>query len=140
MSHRHAARWQGFRKPLEPVAVDTAPLIDIVFQLLIFFMLTSSFVLQPGIRVALPKAATGHQAASAQFVVTLTKDHLIYWEDEVVTMEELRAHLEAAGGQKPVVIRSDRHAYVEKLIALWDLCRVTGYHEVHIATLPDIGR
>ena len=140
MIRRHAARWEGFRKPLEAVQVDIAPLIDMVFQLLIFFMLTSSFVLQPGIRVALPKAATGRQATSAQFVVTLTKDHLVYWEEEIVTMEELRARLEAAGGEKPVMIRSDRHAYVEKLIEIWDLCRETGYQEVHIATLPDVGR
>jgi len=140
MIRRHAARWEGFRQPLAAVSVDIAPLIDMVFQLLIFFMLTSSFVLHPGIRVTLPKAATGRQAASAQFVITLTKDHLVYWEEEVVTMEELKARLTSAGGEKPVVIRSDRLAYVEKLIAIWDLCRETGYPEVHIATLPDVGR
>ena len=45
----------------EPVPVDIAPMIDVVFQQLIYFMLTSSFVLSPGIRVALPKAQTSQR-------------------------------------------------------------------------------
>jgi biopolymer transport protein ExbD len=52
-------------------------------------------------------------------------------------MKELREQLKRAGGDKPVLIRADRHAYVEKLIDLWDLCRDIGYREVHIATLSD---
>ena len=128
---RLARRWT------EAVPVDIAPLIDVVFQQLIYFMLTSSFVLHPGIRVTLPKAVTSQRLSASNLVVTLTKDHVIYWEDQVVTFKELRDKLKRAGGDKPVLIRADRHAYVEKLIDLWDLCRDIGYREVHIATLSD---
>ena len=131
------ARWQAHRRPFEAVAVDIAPLIDMVFQLLIFFMLTSSFILQPGIRVTLPKADTSQRLTAANLVITLTKDHLVYWGENVVTMKELRTELRRAGGDKPVLIRADRHAYVEKLIELWDLCRDAGYYEVRIGTLPE---
>ena len=117
--------------------INIASLIDVVFQLLIFFMLTSSFVLQPGIRVTLPKAQTSQSSTAANLVITLTKDHLIYWDEEVVTLAELRTRLAQVGERKPVVIRADRHAYVERLIELWDLCRDVGYREVHIATLPE---
>ena len=134
---RRVARWQAHRRPFEAVAVDIAPLIDMVFQLLIFFMLTSSFILQPGIRVTLPKAATSQRLTAANLVITLTKDHLVYWGEEVVTMQELRRELRRAGGDKPVLIRSDRHAYVEKLIELWDLCRDAGYYEVRIGTFRE---
>ena len=125
------------KRPFEPVPVDIAPLIDVVFQLLLFFMLTYSFVLYPGIRISLPKAATGKQLAASNLVITLTKDHVIYWDEEVVTVKGLRTRLKQAGGNKPVLIRADRHAYVEKLIELWDLCRDAGYQEVHIATLSE---
>ncbi len=128
---RLARRWT------EAVPVDIAPMIDVVFQQLIYFMLTSSFVMHPGIRVTLPKAETSQRLSTSNLIITLTKDHLVYWDEQVVTMKELRDTLKRAGGNKPVLIRADRHAYVEKLIDLWDLCRDTGYQEVHIATLSD---
>ena len=128
---RLARRWT------EPVPVDIAPMIDVVFQQLIYFLLTSSFVLSPGIRVTLPKAATSKTLAASNLAITLTKDHVIYWDEEVVTLQELHDRLKRAGGRKPVLIRADRHAYVEKLIELWDLCRDSGYQEVHIATLSE---
>jgi biopolymer transport protein ExbD len=108
-----------------------------VFQLLLFFMLTSSFVLQPGIPISLPKAASSQQGTRSDLIITLTKDHLVYLDNELVTMKELRGQLSRAGGDKPVLIRSDRYAYVAKLIELWDLCREAGFREVHIATLPE---
>ena len=117
--------------------MDIAPMIDVVFQQLIYFMLTSSFVLYPGIRVTLPKAETAKNLSVSNLVITLTKEHVIYWDEEVITLKELRRTLRQAGGSKPVLIRADRHAYVEKLIELWDLCRDAGYQEVHIATLSD---
>ena len=122
------------KRQFEPVPIDIAPLIDVVFQLLLFFMLTSSFVLAPGIRVTLPKAETGTAIAASNLVITLTKDHLIYWGEELVTLQELKARLRSGKADRPVLIRTDRHAFVERLMALWDLCRDAGYREVHIAT------
>jgi biopolymer transport protein ExbD len=128
---RLARRWA------DPVPVDIAPMIDVVFQQLIYFLLTSSFVLSPGIRVALPKAQTSKSLSASNVVITLNKDHVIYWHEEVVTLKELRRRLKAGEGKQAVLIRADRHAYVDKLIELWDLCRDSGYQEVHIATLSE---
>ncbi len=125
------------RRWTEPVPVDVAPMIDIVFQQLIYFLLTSSFVLSPAIRVTLPKAQTGKTLSATNLVITLTKDHVIYWDEEVMSLNDLRERLKRAGGSKPILIRADRHAYVDKLIELWDLCRDSGYQEVHIATLSE---
>ena len=125
------------RQWAEPVPVDIAPMIDIVFQQLIYFLLTSSFVLSPAIRVTLPKAQTGKTLSATNLVITLTKDHVIYWDEEAVSLNALRERLTRAGGSKPVLIRADRHAYVDKLIELWDICRDGGYQEVHIATLSE---
>jgi biopolymer transport protein ExbD len=127
---RLVRRWE------QSVPVDIAPMIDVVFQQLIYFLLTSSFVVHPGIRISLPRASTSQRVSTANLVLTLTKEHVIYWDEAVVTLGEVRARLEEAGGKRPVLIRADRHAYVDKLIELWDICRDTGYQEVHIATLP----
>jgi biopolymer transport protein ExbD len=125
------------RRQPEAFPIDMTPLIDLVFQVLLFFILTSTFVVSPGIRVDLPPAATAQRLGAANIVITLTKDHLIFWEDTLVTMQELRAKLQALGRAKPVLIRADRYAYVDKLIALWDLCRDSGYQQVQIATLTE---
>jgi len=125
------------RRWAQSVPVDIAPMIDVVFQMLIYFMLTSSFVLSPGIRVTLPKAETAQRLSVSNLVITLTKDHVIYFDQQAISLKELRRTLKRAGGQKPVLIRADRHAYVEKLIELWDLCRDSGSQEIHIATLTE---
>ncbi|MBI2174360.1 MAG: biopolymer transporter ExbD [Candidatus Omnitrophica bacterium] len=80
---------------------------------------------------------TSQRMTASNLVITLTKDHLIYWEEELITLKALREQLKQAGGKRPVLIRADRHAYVDKLIELWDLCRDIGYQEVHIATLSE---
>jgi len=125
------------RRWTAPVPVDIAPMIDVVFQQLLYFMLTSSFIMHPGIRITLPKAATSQNISTSKLVITLTKDHVIYWDDEVVTVKELREKLKRIDRGRSILIRSDRYAYVDKLIQLWDLCRETGFGEVHIATLPE---
>jgi biopolymer transport protein ExbD len=125
------------KRSVEPVPLDIAPLIDVVFLLLLFFALTSSVVLSPGIRVALPKAATGKTLGASHVVITLTKEHVVYWEEEPVTLAALRQRLRQPGGQQPILIRADRHAYVDRLVELWDLCRDAGVREIHIATISE---
>ncbi len=112
-------------------------MIDVVFQQLIYFMLTSSFVLHPGIKISLPKATSSEQISPSNIMLTLTKDHVVYWDEQVVSLKQVRDRLEHAADGKPILIRADRHAYVDKLIELWDVCRETGHEQVHIATLSE---
>ncbi len=116
--------------------INVTPVVDVMLVLLIIFMVTAP-LMQQGFEVVLPKASTGKQVTPSGLTITLTKDHVLYWEDEVVTLRELREKLKHAGNTQPVLIRSDRYAYVTKLIELWDLCREMGFRQVHIATLPD---
>ena len=116
--------------------INVTPLVDVMLVLLIIFMVTAP-MLRQGIDVTLPKAATSKRVSVSGVEITLTKDHLVYLDDELVTLKELRRKLSSVGGGKPVLIRADRFAYVDKLIELWDLCRDTGFREVHIATLSE---
>ena len=116
--------------------INVTPLVDVVLVLLIIFMVTAP-LLRQGFNVTLPRAATGKAVPSTELVMTLTKDHMVYLNDEVVTLNELRQKLAHFTGDRPVFIRADRHAYVNNLIQLWDLCREMGVRDIHVATLTE---
>ncbi len=116
--------------------INVTPMVDIMLVLLIIFMVAAP-MLQQGIHVTLPKASTASQVSSPEVVITLTREHVVYFNDQVMTLKALRRKLEGLKSQEPILIRADRNAYVNKLIELWDLCRDAGFREVHIATLSE---
>ncbi|MDD5449199.1 MAG: biopolymer transporter ExbD [Candidatus Omnitrophica bacterium] len=124
---------------LEKGQLDIAPLIDIVFQLLIFFMLTSSFIFQPGIQVNLPKAVTSEVIHEKNLIILITSSNYIYLNDRVITMSELASRLRiAAKENKPLLIKADRRASLGKVVEVWDLCRDEGISQINIATSQEI--
>lgn len=118
--------------------IDLAPLVDIVFQLLIFFMLTSSFVFQSGIQVKLPRAVTSEIIKDENMVITITSEDVTYLNGAVVSIKELRKELgKATSKDRPILIKSDRRASLGRIIDIWDLCRDLGIEKINIATNQD---
>ena len=115
--------------------IDIAPLIDIVFQLLIFFMLTSSFIMQPGIKVNLPKAVTSEAVKPENIEILVTGENVAYLNGRVVTTQELKGMLKvAAKRSQSILIKSDRRASLGRVVEIWDLARDIGISEINIAT------
>ncbi len=115
--------------------IDIAPLIDVIFQLLIFFMLSSSFTFQSGINVKLPKAVTSDIIREENLVVTITSENILYLNDAVTTLKELKQNLDHPGIKKrPLLIKADRRASVGRVVDIWDLCRNLGIEKINIAT------
>ncbi|MDD5504698.1 MAG: biopolymer transporter ExbD [Candidatus Omnitrophica bacterium] len=115
--------------------IDIAPLIDVVFLLLIFFMLTSSFIFQPGIKVNLPRAITSEMLSEDNAVINITSENLIYYNQKLVTLRELNSLLkDVASSRLSVLIRSDRRASLGRIVEVWDMCRQEGIRQVNIAT------
>jgi len=116
--------------------IDIAPLIDIVFQLLIFFMLTSSFVMQPGIKVNLPKAVTSEAIKYENIEILITSENVTYLNGNVITTNELKALLKQVSKRKgqTILIRADRHASLGRVVEIWDMARDLGIAEINIAT------
>ena len=115
--------------------IDIAPLIDVIFQLLIFFMLSSSFTFQSGITVKLPKAVTSDIVKDENLIVTITSENIIYLNGAVITLKELKTRLsEPVSKDRPLLIKADRRASVGRIVDVWDLCRVLGIERINIAT------
>jgi len=115
--------------------IDIAPLIDMVFQLLIFFMLTSSFIFQPGLEVNLPKAVTSEVIKEESMVITVSGENVIYLNGQIYTFKELRKALEKVAKKKqPLLIKADKRASLGRVVEIWDLCREAGIAKINIAT------
>jgi len=124
---------------LEKGQLDIAPLIDVVFLLLIFFMLTSSFIFQPGIKVNLPKAVTSEVIHEKNLIILVNRDNHIYINDRIITISELASRLRlAAKENKPLLIKADRKVSLGKVVEIWDLCRDEGVSQINIATNQEV--
>ncbi len=119
---------------IEDAQLDMVPLINCVFLLLIFFLLTSSFISQPGIKISLPKAVTSEVIQENTVVITITSDNRFYLNETPVTLLELKSKLEKTSTVEPVLIKADRDVVLSKVVNIWDFCRDLGIKQVNIAT------
>ena len=123
------------RTEIKKGQLDIAPLIDVVFLLLIFFMLTSNFVVQPGIKVSLPKAVSSEVIRRENLVVTLTGQDLMFLNDQPVTVQDLIPQIrQAAQDNKTVLLKADTGASLGRVVEIWDMCRQAGVPQINIAT------
>lgn len=118
--------------------IDMAPLIDVIFQLLIFFMLSSSFTFQSGIHVKLPKAVTSDVIKKDNFTIAITSENIIYLNGKIISLKELRGNLKKPA-QKDILImiKADRRSSMGRIVDVWDLCRELGVQKINIATNRD---
>ncbi len=115
--------------------IDIAPLVDVMFLLLIFFMLTSNFILQPGIQVRLPKAVTSEIVRSENLVISITAQDLIYLDRKPIEMGPLIEEIKKAERDKSdILIKADIGSSLGRIVEIWDLCREIGVSQVNIAT------
>lgn len=115
--------------------IDIAPLIDMIFQLIIFFMLTSSFIIQAGIRVNLPHAVTSEAVKLENIEIVISGENVTYLNGKVVTKQELKILLVQAAKKKlTVLIKADRRASLGRVVEIWDMCRDLGIMQINIAT------
>lgn len=126
------------RRPLSVFSL--AGLTDIVLLLLIFFLLTSSFVTQYGIQVTLPQVEAGAPTEDSSVTVTITEDGLFYVGGDVTAETELLPALVAAGEDKEaLILRADESATVGQFAAVASAARAVGLR-ILMATEADPNR
>lgn len=123
------------RTAIEKGQLDMTPMIDVVFNLLIFFMLSSNFIFQPGIKVSLPKAITSEVLSGENVVINVTAQDLLFLGDQPITINQLVTELkQAAVDQKTLLLKADTGASLGRVVEIWDLCRDLGIAQINIAT------
>jgi biopolymer transport protein ExbD len=118
--------------------VDVTPMIDVVFQLVLFFMVSTTFKSAPGIQVDLPRSSQDVVIADKDDLnVWMTLDGAIYVDETPVDIEALRRRLERAGEANPdtlVVIKADTGVEHGRVVMVMDMARSRGLTRLAIAT------
>lgn len=127
----------GFRRRRDPLALDITPLIDCIFQLLVFFLLTASFVAVPNIRVELPRVS-GQAASQEQRDITLvvTRQGEVQFEAQDWEMAKLKDKLKELQAEKPdarVLIQADNKAYHGRVVEVMDAAKAAGFKKLGVA-------
>ncbi len=137
-------RPDGRRKSWLSTTVDITPLVDVIFQLLIFFFYTANFTQNPHIPVKLTKASSAVSSSSKQsLVVTLTKQGDIVLDGKKLDLKGLGAHLSKVAKDKPktqLMIRPDNDAQAGTLIEIINTARDSGLSRVGVVTRAAGGR
>jgi biopolymer transport protein ExbD len=120
----------------EEATIDMTPMLDVVFIMLIFFIVTASFVKEAGIDVNRPEAATAVKKDRANILVAISAKGDIWINKRKVDVRAVQANIERLYAENPqgtVVIQADRKATTDVLIKVMDASRAAGIQDVSIA-------
>jgi biopolymer transport protein ExbD len=124
------------RQSQEESTIDIGPLLDMVFILLIFFIVTSTFTRETGVDVSKPKASSAKELARESILVGVSREGTIHINETQVNLASLRAILKsmmAEAPERPVIIVADRDAPTGRMVDILDECNVAKVRKVSIA-------
>ena len=127
-----------FRRRLNPsVKADMVPMIDVVFQLVIFFMVSSTFIQTPGISIVLPESSTTESVIMTRLVITVVSEDEVYLNKDAYNFAGLAAALAAVSDEEreaisAVVIEGDSQVSYELLVEVLDLLRLNRFKGVNL--------
>lgn len=127
---------QVLQEQEEAEEINMTPMLDVVFILLIFFIVTASFVKQAGIEVNRPEAATAVKKERANILVAISDKGDIWINKRKVDVRAVQANIERLKAENPqgtVVIQADKKATTDVLIKVMDSARAAGVFDVSIA-------
>jgi len=131
------------RNGSSPTSVDElnlTPLIDMVFILLIFFLVTTSFIRESSVTIQRPKAETADPQQNAEIIIAISADEQIWLNNASVDIRLLRARLkemQLSSTTRAVVILADAEASTGLLVKVMDQVRLAGFENISVAASSD---
>ena len=125
------------------VDINMGPLVDMVFLLLIFFVVTTSFVKETGIDVQRSTAATAERKERGNIMLGISADGQVYMEGKRIDVRSVRALIERALAEDPesgVVIVADKDSSTGTVVQAMDQCRLAGAKNVSLAAKRETGQ
>jgi biopolymer transport protein ExbD len=127
-------------KAEEDNELNLTPMLDVVFILLIFFIVTTSFVKETGIDVNRPSASTAEKKSKGNILIAINANGDIWIDNREIDIRAVRANiqvLKASYPQSSVIIQSDQDASTGKLVKVMDQVRLAGVQNISIAASID---
>lgn len=128
---RHSAKNQ------DEAAIDMTPMLDIVFIMLIFFIVTASFLKEAGIEVNRPEGSSGRPQEKANIMIAITADDDIWMEKRRVDVRAVRANVERLKAENPegtIVIQADEESSTGIVTEIMDSLNQAGFTDHVLAT------
>lgn len=126
------------RKKRREASIDISPMMDMVFILLIFFIVTSTFTRETGVEVTKPQAQTASQLEKENILIAITREGTIHVNERQVDMAGLKdvlADILAKNPDREAVLIADKAAVTGALVQVIDVCTLAGIKKVSIAAL-----
>ncbi|MBU2871694.1 biopolymer transporter ExbD [Colwellia sp. E2M01] len=118
-------------------SIDMSPLLDVVFILLIFFIVTTVFVKETGVEVDKPQAMTAQQLEKTVILLAITDNGEIFYDSNPIGVAGIRGTIEQLlrSQERPVVIQADKHVPTQLLLEVIDEAKLAGAVSVNLAAL-----
>jgi biopolymer transport protein ExbD len=117
--------------------IDLTPMLDVVFIMLIFFIVTASFIKEAGIEVNRPEASTAEPKENVNILVAISATNEIWMDKRRIDVLAVRANIERLHAENPkgaVVIQADNESNTETVASVLDAAREAGVYDVSLAT------
>ena len=127
-------------KERDESTIDITPMLDIVFIMLIFFIVTTSFVKETGVEVNRPNAATAVRDERGNILIAITANDEIWIDKRMIDLRSVRANVERLKAENPegsVIIQADKASKTGFLVETMDQVRLAGVQNVSIAASQD---
>ncbi len=118
----------------EASEVNLTPMLDVVFIMLIFFIVTTSFIKESGVEIERPESSAASPRPEAQVMVALTPEGAVWVDGRPVDLHRVGAEVAGLlGSEGSVVIQADRQATTGRLLEVMDRLRESGVEDVAVA-------
>ncbi|PIE37438.1 MAG: biopolymer transporter ExbD [Gammaproteobacteria bacterium] len=117
--------------------IDLTPMLDVVFIMLIFFIVTASFIKEAGVEVNRPEASSSEPRENVNILIAVSANNEIWMDKRRVDVRAVRANVERLHAENPkgaVVIQADNKSNTETVVAVLDASREAGVYDVSLAT------
>lgn len=122
----------------EDSTVDLTPMLDVVFIMLIFFIVTASFIKETGVEVNRPEANSSQQIEKASILIAVRDNGEVWMDQRRIDIRQVRANIERLRAENPqgsVVVQADAKATTDIVVRVLDAAREAGVFDVALATL-----
>lgn len=122
------------------VGADLTPMIDVVFQLILFFLVSTTFAVLPAINVNLPESETSQAQSIAGITITATASGKLFFNDEKITIQSMDKKLknfdteEKKREEYPVTLEADEKVTNGTIVKIFDVLRKNGFVSVNLRT------